>query len=93
MQQYCCMRTTVEIPDALLRQAKLVAVEQRTTLKDLIAKGLDAILNKQLKPNGKRLEFPLYKGKNPGSLNLTNEMIRQLEEEEDMEKCGKFIRC
>jgi hypothetical protein len=33
MQQYCCMLTTVEIPDALLQQAKLAAVEQRTTLK------------------------------------------------------------
>jgi len=27
MQQYCCMLTTFEIPDALLRQAKLAAVE------------------------------------------------------------------
>jgi len=86
------MRTTVEIPDALLQQAKLAAVEQRTTLKELITKGLDAILNKQPKPEGKRLEFPLYKGKNPGSLNLTDDMIRKLEEEEDWETCGKFIR-
>jgi hypothetical protein len=38
------MRTTIEIPDALLRRAKLAAVEQGTTLRDLIARGLEAVL-------------------------------------------------
>jgi hypothetical protein len=38
------MRTTVEIPDPLLRRAKLAAVEEGTTLKELITRGLEAVL-------------------------------------------------
>lgn len=34
------MKTTVEITDDLLRQAKKVALESRTTLRDLIERGL-----------------------------------------------------
>ena len=35
------MRTTLEIPDALFRRAKLVALERQTTLKALVASGLE----------------------------------------------------
>jgi hypothetical protein len=38
------MRTTVEIPDILLKEAKLAAVEQGTTLKVLITRGLENVL-------------------------------------------------
>lgn len=38
------MRTTVEIPDALFRRAKLAAVEEGTTLRELITRGLEAVL-------------------------------------------------
>ena len=34
------MRTTVEIPDLLARQAKYVALQRGTTLRDLITRGL-----------------------------------------------------
>ena len=35
-----CMKTTVEIPDALLIEAKKHAAERRTTMRALIASGL-----------------------------------------------------
>jgi len=36
------MKTTVELPDALLRQAKRVAVQRGTTLRALLEQGLRA---------------------------------------------------
>jgi len=35
------MRTTLDLPDALFRRAKLIALERQTTLKALIASGLE----------------------------------------------------
>jgi hypothetical protein len=51
------MRTTVEIPDPLLKEAKLAAVEQGTTLKVLITQGLENILRAG-KGDGYRLTGP-----------------------------------
>jgi hypothetical protein len=36
----CCMRTTVDLPDELLRQARSRAAEEGTTLTALLADGL-----------------------------------------------------
>ena len=44
MQQYLCMRTTVELPDDLLKRAKREALERGSTLKHLIIKGLEEVL-------------------------------------------------
>jgi len=38
------MKTTIEIPDAIAHQAKIVAAERRTTLRDLVLQGLEHIL-------------------------------------------------
>lgn len=34
------MRTTLDLPDDLLQQAKIAAVKRRSTLRDLVASGL-----------------------------------------------------
>jgi hypothetical protein len=34
------MRTTLDLPEDLLRQAKIAAVQRRSTLRDLVASGL-----------------------------------------------------
>jgi hypothetical protein len=36
------MRTTIDLPDDLLRQAKILAVQRGATLRDLVAAGLRA---------------------------------------------------
>ena len=39
-----CMKTTVEIPDALLIEAKQLAASQHTTVRALIEQGLQRVL-------------------------------------------------
>jgi hypothetical protein len=38
------MKTTVELPDALVKEAKKLAIESETTLRDLIERGLHQIM-------------------------------------------------
>jgi hypothetical protein len=38
------MKTTIELPDAIVQQAKIVAAERRTTLRDLVLQGLEHVL-------------------------------------------------
>jgi hypothetical protein len=38
------MKTTVELPDALVKEAKKMAIERDTTLRDLIERGLHFVM-------------------------------------------------
>lgn len=57
------MKTTIDFPDDLLHRAKVVAAQQRTTLRELVLKGLSIVtsgmiaddLEKKRKKNLKRL--------------------------------------
>lgn len=46
------MKTTVEIPDSLLREAKRVALRERTTVRALIERGLRSVLDHR-RPSGR----------------------------------------
>lgn len=39
------MKTTIEIPDEIVRRAKIVAAERRTTLRGLVLEGLEQVLS------------------------------------------------
>ena len=39
------MKTTVELPDALVREAKRVALRERTTVRALIERGLRSVVS------------------------------------------------
>ena len=41
--KYCSMKTTIDFPDELLHRAKVVAAERRTTLRELVVRGLEAV--------------------------------------------------
>lgn len=37
------MKTTIDFPDELLHRAKIVAAQRRTTLRELVVKGLETV--------------------------------------------------
>ena len=38
------VKTTIELPDAIVHQAKVIAAERRTTLRELVLQGLEHVL-------------------------------------------------
>ena len=57
------MKTTVEIPDTLLEEARKVASKDGTTLRALIQEGLRRILAERQRPKRFRLRDVSFKGK------------------------------
>ncbi|OFW02116.1 MAG: hypothetical protein A3I61_03840 [Acidobacteria bacterium RIFCSPLOWO2_02_FULL_68_18] len=41
------MKTTVELPDSLLREAKRIALRERTTVRTLIERGLRGVVSRR----------------------------------------------
>ncbi len=64
------MRTTVEIPDDLYRQAESKAAREGIPVGDLIAQGLRLALGKSPLPKGRRISFPLHHSNHPGALSV-----------------------
>jgi putative antitoxin of VapBC-like toxin-antitoxin system len=56
------MKTTVEIPDSLLEQAKRVALKERTTVRALVEEGLRRIVTEHQQPGKFRLRKASFKG-------------------------------
>lgn len=81
------MRTTLDLPDELLKRAKIAAVERGVTLKDLIGSALRQELDAGPRPAlQRRVTFPLLRSARPGTLELTNADIARLEQEEDLRR-------
>ncbi len=59
-----CMKTTIEISDPLLKEAKKLLHEENTTLRALVEEGLrDAIEKRKAKKRRFRLRKASFKGK------------------------------
>ncbi|HEX7094077.1 MAG TPA: hypothetical protein VF205_10430 [Nitrospiraceae bacterium] len=56
------MKTTVEIPDTLMKEARKLASRQRTTLRVLIVEGLRRVLTERRSLAGFRLRKATYQG-------------------------------
>jgi hypothetical protein len=56
------MKTTVELPDSLLREAKRVALEQRVTVKALIEQGLRTVIAERRRGGGFTLRNASFRG-------------------------------
>lgn len=57
------MKTTLDLNDALLTQAKTLAAQQRTSLTRLIEEGLQLRLSAQRTRAKKPVRLPVYRGK------------------------------
>lgn len=40
LQEYSSMKTTIDLPEEIIRRAKITAIQRKTTLKDLICRSL-----------------------------------------------------
>jgi hypothetical protein len=67
------MKTTIELPDDLFVVAKKAAVERRTTLRDLIERGLRRELTEPRRARRtRRITWVTVNGGLPPSVDLTN---------------------
>ena len=41
------MKTTIDFPDKLLHRAKIIAAQRRTTLRELVVKGLETVTSEE----------------------------------------------
>lgn len=71
------MKTTLDLNDALLTEAKTLAAQQRTSLTRLIEEGLQLRLRARRTPS-KPVRLPVYRGKGglaPGLDGLSNKAM------------------
>lgn len=66
------MKTTVELPDDLLISAKKTAAERRTTLRDLIERGLRRELAKPATGARRKMVWVTVDGGLPDDLDVSN---------------------
>ncbi len=72
------MRTNVDIPDELYRQAESKAAQEGIPMGALIAQGLRLALSEMRMGGRERIAFPLHHSARPGA--LTVEDVRAAEE-------------
>jgi hypothetical protein len=70
------MRTTVDIPDGTYRKLKSKAAQQDCSVKELILRGVEKEL--ALARTKRRIQLPIVRSKEPGTLHITNEQIYEL---------------
>lgn len=88
------MKTTIEIPDELFREAKARAAMNGIKLKDLITDALRTKLHAVPAPKGHRVKFPIIEG-NPDGPRITDEIVNAAIEDmyrEEAEYHAQFIR-
>ncbi len=72
------MRTTVELPDELLREAKAVAARRGVPLKSLIAKALDNEIHTPAATSSRNVRSPLVRSKRRKKLDITSTEIEEI---------------
>jgi hypothetical protein len=84
------MRITLSLPDQLIRQAKMVAVQQGITLSNLIERALSRELgiSEEVPSVPKRTKFPIFSSLSPGALDLSQVDYQNLDLEEDIRSYG-----
>ena len=87
------MRTTLDLPDELMKRAKIEAVERGTTLRNLMGAALERELRQPARSERetvrKRVQFPIFDSNAPGTLRLTSAGIAKLEGAEDARRHGR----
>jgi hypothetical protein len=58
-----CMRTTIDLDDEVLREAKQLAAANGVTLTRLIEDSVRAVLRRRAERSGTRTELPVFHGR------------------------------
>ena len=72
------MRTTVDIPDPIYRRLKSRAASEGSSAKDLILRGVRQLLKSSPRKGRKRIQLPIIRSKQPGTLELDNDKIFEI---------------
>ena len=72
------MRTSIELPDELFREIKVVAAQRGVSLKEVIRTAVENELTKSTVSHARRVKFPILDSQEPGTLSLTNAEIEDL---------------
>lgn len=74
------MKTTLEISDDLFRAAKAKAALEGIKLKELVDRGLKReVYGEAAVAPRQRVQLPIVRSAHPGTMNLTGEMIAEME--------------
>jgi hypothetical protein len=77
------MRTTIDLPDALVRAARVRAAQSDETLKELFTRALTHELERQ--PRKTRRALPVVGSRRPGASTVTAEELEQILADDDAE--------
>ena len=72
------MRTTIDLPNDLFRQAKSKAALRGKTLKEFVQAAIEKEVSAKDRKPSFRVKLPLIKSRKPKSLSLTNNEIEDL---------------
>ncbi len=72
------MRTTIDLPNDLFRQAKSKAALRGESLKEFVRSAIEKEIQVGTSGSSFRVKLPLIKSKEPKSLSLTNAEIENL---------------
>ncbi len=87
------MRSTFDLPDSLVKRAKIAAVRRGSTLRDLVAEGLRRVLNEEEPSNRQRMtEAPVKLPADHSIPVMTNREIAALLEREDLAHINDVYR-
>jgi len=74
------MKTTVDIPDSILEEARKLAAREGSTVRALVEQGLRRLISERKRPGGFRLRKATFKGEGlqPGAAGASWERIRDM---------------
>jgi len=79
------MRTTIDLPDAILRRAKAVAAMEGKSLKTFLSEAVEHELQRRVEKEAsrKRVSLPLVPSEKPGTLHVSSDHIAEVLDQED----------
>lgn len=87
------MRSTFDLPDSLVRQAKIAAVKRGSTLRDLVAEGLRRVLSDEQSVQRTRMtEAPIKLPRGHSISVLSNGEIATLFDHDDVANLNDVYR-